>query len=191
MSPTTDDGTTTRGRPRSADRTDAILDAAQDLLREVGYDAVRVQDVAERAGAGLATIYRRWSTKEELMAAAIDHRPLLTIEPTGHARADLRAMFVETACELAKTGDLLAGFMAAAHAHDVLGAAVRREADAFRGGFAVLLAELLGDDHPLIPTLSDVGPSLLLLRAGMLGEPIDPERFADEMLALVDAAAPG
>ncbi len=188
MSQSTDDATT-RGRPRSADRTDAILDAAHELLRETGYDAVRVQDVAERAGAGLATIYRRWSTKEELMAAALDHRPFITIEPTGDPRVDLRAMFVEIAEELAKTGDLLAGFMAAAHAHEVLGAAIQREAEAFRAGFAEPLGQLLGEDHPLIPTLSDVGPSLLMLRAGMLGDQIDPDRFADEMLALVDAIA--
>ncbi len=183
------DETTARGRPRSADRTDAILDAAHELLREVGYDATRVQDVADRAGAGLATIYRRWSTKEELMAAALDHRPFITIEPTGDPRVDLRAMFVEIAEELAKTGDLLAGFMAAAHAHEVLGKAIRREADEFRSGFAELLGQVLGDGHPLIPTLSDVGPALLMLRAGMLGEAIDPERFADELITLVEAAA--
>ena len=181
--------TAARGRPRSADRTDAILTAAHDLLREVGYDALRVQDVAERAGAGLATIYRRWSTKEELLAAAVNHGSFLDVERTGDARADLRAMFVEVACELAKTGDLLAGFMAAAHAHAVLGAALRREAEVFRGGFAELLGEVLGPEHPLIPTLSDMGPSLLMLRAGMLGEAIDPQAFADELLALVDAAA--
>lgn len=184
-----DDETSPRGRPRSADRTDAILDAAHDLLREVGYEEARVQDVADRAGAGLATIYRRWSTKEELMAAAMDHRPFLTVDPTGDARADLRAMAREMGEELAKTGDLLAGLMAAAHAHEVLGDAVQRQADDFRAGFSAALAEVLGDEHPLIPTLSDVAPSLLMMRAGMLAEPIDPDRFADEIVALVDAVA--
>ncbi|MEO1060238.1 MAG: TetR/AcrR family transcriptional regulator [Actinomycetota bacterium] len=188
MSQTTDEPAT-RGRPRSADRTGAILDAASDLLREVGYDALRMQDVAERAGAGLATIYRRWSTKEELIAAAIGHQRLISIEPTGDARADLRSMARVSAEELCKTGELMAGFMAAAHAHEILGEAVRAEAEVFRGGFSDVLGQLLGEDHPLIPTLADAIPSLLMMRSGMLGEEIDPDRFADEYVALVDAVA--
>ena len=60
-----------RGRRRAADREPLILDAASELLDEVGYDHLRVQDVAERAHVGLATIYRRWSTKQELVIAAM------------------------------------------------------------------------------------------------------------------------
>lgn len=179
--------TAARGRPRSADRTTAILDAAADLMREVGYDALRVQDVAERAGAGLATIYRRWSTKEELVAAAIRHRPMIEIEPTGDAREDLRAMFVAVATDLAKSGDLLAGFMAAAHANDSLGDAVCEEAATFRAAFAAALGPLIGESDPRLPTLVDLAPSLLMMRVGMLDETVEPEAFADELMALVDA----
>jgi AcrR family transcriptional regulator len=53
-----------RGRPRVAARDAAILDATQQLLDELGYDRLRIQDVADRAHAGLATIYRRWPTKQ-------------------------------------------------------------------------------------------------------------------------------
>jgi AcrR family transcriptional regulator len=49
-----------RGRRRAADREPLILDAASELLDEIGYDHLRVQDVADRAHVGLATIYRRW-----------------------------------------------------------------------------------------------------------------------------------
>ena len=53
-----------RGRRSEADREPLILEAANELLDEVGYDRIRVQDVADRAHVGIATIYRRWSTKQ-------------------------------------------------------------------------------------------------------------------------------
>src|SRR4051794_23028772 len=91
-----------RGRPRAADREPLILDATSELLDEVGYDHLRVQDVAERARVGLATIYRRWATKQELVIAAMC-RQKVTVEPpeTDDARADLEARLREMASELA------------------------------------------------------------------------------------------
>jgi AcrR family transcriptional regulator len=59
-----------RGRPRSARAHRAILDAALSLLVEEGYDTMSIEAVAERAGVGKATIYRRWDSKEELVADA-------------------------------------------------------------------------------------------------------------------------
>lgn len=59
------------GRPRSAAADEAILDATMSLLREVGYDALALEAVAARAGVGKATLYRRWSSREALVTAAI------------------------------------------------------------------------------------------------------------------------
>ena len=42
-----------------------IVDAARDVFAERGYDA-SVSEVAERAGVGTATIYRRFPTKDDL-----------------------------------------------------------------------------------------------------------------------------
>ena len=63
-----------RGRPLAADRTDAILAAASELFDDLGYDQLRVQDIADRAGVGLATLYRRWPTKQALLAEALRRR---------------------------------------------------------------------------------------------------------------------
>lgn len=60
-----------RGRPRSARAHHAILDAALELLIEQGYDAMSIEGVADRAGVGKATIYRRWDSKEDLVAEAL------------------------------------------------------------------------------------------------------------------------
>jgi AcrR family transcriptional regulator len=70
----------TVGRPRSAERDAAILDAALAEYGERGFDAMSVEAVAARAGASKATIYRRYASKLELVAAALEHaserRPL-------------------------------------------------------------------------------------------------------------------
>jgi AcrR family transcriptional regulator len=58
------------GRPRSEVADRAILDAAMEVLAEVGLDGLTVEGVAARAGVGKATIYRRYAGKVELVIAA-------------------------------------------------------------------------------------------------------------------------
>ena len=65
-----------RGRPRDDERTAAILDSATELLLGMGYDKLRIQDVADHAGCGTGAIYRRWKTKEDLVAEAIRNLPM-------------------------------------------------------------------------------------------------------------------
>src|SRR4030088_2608174 len=81
-----------RGRPRGAARDTAILDATQQLLEELGYDRLRIQDVADRAHAGLATIYRRWPTKQALVIAAMQHRAPDIAPENDDPLADLQAL---------------------------------------------------------------------------------------------------
>jgi AcrR family transcriptional regulator len=62
-----------RGRPRRADAREAILDATLDLLAERGFHATTMDAIAERAGVGKNTIYRRWSAKDDLIIDAVLH----------------------------------------------------------------------------------------------------------------------
>ena len=71
------DDETRSGRPRDPSRDEAILGATRDLLGEVGYEQVTVRAIAQRAGAGLATLYRRWPNKDELVVDAIASMPEL------------------------------------------------------------------------------------------------------------------
>ena len=73
------------GRPRDEAREQAILEAAIDLLAEVGYEAMSIEGVAVRAKSSKATIYRRWPGKAELVADAIRRRsePILEDLPPG------------------------------------------------------------------------------------------------------------
>ncbi|MCH7231782.1 TetR/AcrR family transcriptional regulator [Glycomyces sp. L485] len=64
---------TVKGRPRSSEASNAIIQAALDLIAEEGNTGeVSMERVAERSGVSKATIYRRWSSKEELIAVAVD-----------------------------------------------------------------------------------------------------------------------
>jgi AcrR family transcriptional regulator len=58
------------GRPRSAECDRAILDAALSEYAARGLDGMSVDAVAARAGVSKATIYRRYPSKVELVAAA-------------------------------------------------------------------------------------------------------------------------
>ena len=79
-----------RGRPRSSAAHDAILAASIALIREVGYDAVTMDGIAERAGVGKATVYRRWKGKETLVAEAVGRIVERMTEPdTGSVEGDL------------------------------------------------------------------------------------------------------
>src|SRR5579859_5493396 len=82
------------GRPRAQDRTPAILQAAKELMEQVGCDRLRIQDVADRAGAGLATLYRRWPTKQALVADAICFHAGMFLPPVlDDPKADLLALY--------------------------------------------------------------------------------------------------
>lgn len=48
-----------------------ILDAAITLAAEGGYDAVQMRDVAARADVALGTLYRHYSSKDQLLLAAL------------------------------------------------------------------------------------------------------------------------
>jgi len=80
------------GRPRSEEAHQAILDATVELLAEVGFSALTVEGVAQRAGVGKATIYRRWPSKLPLVVEAFGGLPRFEDVDTGELAGDLKAM---------------------------------------------------------------------------------------------------
>jgi AcrR family transcriptional regulator len=83
----------TRGRPRSAEADRAILDATIGLLYEEGYSRMSMEAVAEAAGVGKTTVYRRYRDKADLVTAAIASMPGMDEMPdSGDTRADLLQM---------------------------------------------------------------------------------------------------
>lgn len=71
--PAAEAATPSPGRPRSETVTRAILDAVLDLIAEQGsIGSISMEAVAARSGTSKATVYRRWASKEELVAAAVE-----------------------------------------------------------------------------------------------------------------------
>jgi AcrR family transcriptional regulator len=60
------------GRPRSPVVDQAILRAALELFIEHGVAGASIEKIAKRAGVGKTSIYRRWSSRETLLAQAIE-----------------------------------------------------------------------------------------------------------------------
>jgi AcrR family transcriptional regulator len=51
---------------------DPIIEIVVELLDTHGYEAVQLREVARRARVSLATIYKRYATRDELIAAALE-----------------------------------------------------------------------------------------------------------------------
>jgi AcrR family transcriptional regulator len=81
-----------RGRPRRASAGTAIVDATLELLAERGFQATTIEAIAARAGVGRNTIYRRWTSKEELIADAL---LALTADIDIHEGDDVYALLLE------------------------------------------------------------------------------------------------
>jgi AcrR family transcriptional regulator len=80
-----------RGRPRDPAVDEAILSAAVNLLAEIGYARLTMDQVAARAGVGKASLYLRWPSKVALVAEAIQQRSgaVPEVPDTGSLREDM------------------------------------------------------------------------------------------------------
>jgi AcrR family transcriptional regulator len=179
-----------RGRPRSEEAHAAILDAAIALIREAGYDALTMEATAARAGAGKATLYRRWATKEALVAEAVERLVrAVPVPDTGTVEGDLRAL-LDDAGRLYRDPEsaaVWAGLLAAMVRGGPVAAAVRggllaARRDALRAVLerGAARGEIRGDLDVAVDLLR--GP--LFFRAFLDGRPVD-EAFVHGVVDIV------
>jgi len=178
-----------RGRPRDPARAARILEAAVALIAEVGYDRATVEAIAERAGVGKPTIYRRWSGKAEIVAAAIRARKgSATPADTGTLRGDLRALVDHLRATLrGEDVQLAAGLTRLLRSSEELAGlfrehvvAVERERWRIVLDRAAARGELPARDA-VSPLVADIGPALVFSRVMFSGDPID-DAFADDLV---------
>jgi len=186
------------GRPRDERADRAILSAALELMAEHGVEGFRTDDVADRAKVGKATIYRRYRSKDELVAAAVEalvseitvpHEGLTREE--GSTREELLAL-MRGAVDL-YTGELAAGLMpslvAAMRKSPELARTVR---EGFVAGRRAELREVLERGVARGDLVSDLDFELaldvlggpLFYRLLITGGPID-ERLAHGVVELI------
>ncbi|MGW0586865.1 TetR/AcrR family transcriptional regulator [Streptosporangium sp. NPDC002607] len=101
----------TAKKPNPARRSErsrrAILDAARELVSEVGYAKVSIEAIAARAGVGKQTIYRWWRSKGAVVFDSFlalsegTHGEGMTLPDTGDIEADLKVVMRATVAEFA------------------------------------------------------------------------------------------
>ncbi|TGD09220.1 TetR/AcrR family transcriptional regulator [Brevibacterium sp. S111] len=78
-------------RPKDPSLEKRLLESGWDILAEGGFDALSMSEVATRAGAHRSDVYRRWTTKTQLVAEVLAaHLPSVKSCDTGDLREDLR-----------------------------------------------------------------------------------------------------
>ncbi|WP_063713775.1 TetR/AcrR family transcriptional regulator [Amycolatopsis nigrescens] len=98
--------------PRGARARERVLRAALGVLVDHGFSGFTMEAVADRARASKATIYRHWSSRADLLVAAVGLVPQPAAPPdTGELRADL--IELSTAIEGLLARPSFAGLLAA------------------------------------------------------------------------------
>ena len=85
------------GRKRDHTLDSRIVESAIEILAETGFDSMTMDMVAARAKSGKATVYRRWTSKAELVRDALiwmsrNSVELENLPDTGTLRSDLLAL---------------------------------------------------------------------------------------------------
>ena len=109
---------------RGSAREQAILDAAMELVAEIGYNRITMDAVATRAQASKATMYRKWPGKAELVAEGLRRccdADAAGVPDTGSLQGDLAAVVAQMSDGIAgDNGALFLGLLEAFRDDDVL-----------------------------------------------------------------------
>lgn len=185
-------------RPRLPDRRERILDAAEELVLDRGFDAMSVQALAERAGVAKGAVYLEFASKEAVVDALVERGMARLAAASRAALGDEERPRLSVAYRVALDVLLDDPFMTAAFLDDrgVLGA----YADAHRGeryaarhrGVVAWVRELQEggaleagvDADGLALALSSA--TIGLLSASRLLGPLDRDQLGAALAALAD-----
>lgn len=185
------------GRVRQPGRELEILRAVLDVLAEEGYDRLTMDAVGERAHAGKATLYRRWTSKADLVVDAIGCLSEVVNQEEVDT-GDLLARFSEkfTGMETFQMR-VITGLFTAMPRHPDLEASFQNrflchKRDALRAIFerARARGEIGGGCD--LELIASVPPALVLHRLLMTTQPVDAAfaaRMVDEVVLPLAAAA--
>jgi len=183
------------GRPRSESAHRAILDAARDLLSERRPRDVSMEAIAERAGVGKATLYRRWRSREELALALLEEvsTGALPVRDIGDTRAELVALVRQTIAMLTGSvvGPVVQGLASELIGDPELRAGMQERVITVRRQAVREVLERAVERGDVRADLDlGIGPELLVgpvyYRLLVSGESLDdglPERIVDTLLA--------
>ena len=168
-----------------------------ELMAEVGFAGVTVDAVAQRAGVGKATIYRRWQSKERLVLDAISaSTEPAPVPDTGSVAGDLREIYGRMAESLSQpeSRSLLMAMVAQATVDDVvrdlLAALVSQRKEVSQAVLRRGIAEGALPADADLDLLIDLLGGAVVYRTCIAGRPVDP-KTVDRIVATVLAGAAG
>ncbi|WP_375490840.1 TetR/AcrR family transcriptional regulator [uncultured Jatrophihabitans sp.] len=185
------------GRPRSEQARAAVLHAVDDLLVEVGYAAMTMKGIAERAGVGRQTVYRWWSTKAEILfeASMYDAGHELSVPAWGDALRQVTE-YLLALTRFLTTSDAGAAYRAlvAAAQQDAAVAELIASKDILGDSARVVLGRVAAE-RPLPVSLAQataslVGPTFYWILSGRDPRELRPAELAKTFLADLDARTP-
>lgn len=175
----------------TAARRRRLLDAATALAAEGGYDAVQMRDVATRAGVALGTLYRHYSSKDQLLVAALAaqasalQRRLALRPPVGATPAERVATVLRRACRALEREPKLASAMVRALSSPDTGAAAA-SLEVYTLLRAIIASAIDGDTVPdLDATLRTLGHVWFSVLVSWVGGMLSFAEMVDDL----DAAA--
>jgi len=171
------------GRPRSLTADQAIAAATVELLADSGFSGLRIERVADRAGVGKTTIYRRWPTKAELVVGALDlFADGFEVPDTGDVYADALTVMRHGLERLkASFGRIEATLLAEAAFHPGLADALRGAVERGRAPLREVLARIGREDA--IDLLW--GPIYYRVLSSVVDGEVVPAEYAEDVLARV------
>jgi AcrR family transcriptional regulator len=81
------------GRPRAAGFDERVIASAQAVFADHGWAGFTFEAIARHAGIGKPAIYRRWSSRRDLLGAAAAQLPQPVVHDEGSLEADLFSLF--------------------------------------------------------------------------------------------------
>jgi AcrR family transcriptional regulator len=169
------------GRPRTTDD-DVFAGAVLQALVERGYDGMTVDHVARLAGAGRATLYRRWPTKAAMVIDALGRGrfPAPEDPDSGDPRADFESLLRNVAATFEREHQVIRALQVEVARHPDIGVALSRDFIAPRLDVVVgvlrraATAGLLRAPSDL-ELLARVGPALIWQHFALLADEPDPD----------------
>lgn len=169
-----------------------LLGAVLDVLRETGYAGLTVDAVVKRAHASKQTVYRRWPSKPDLVAAAFVSAATIAAQPpdTGNLRDDLLALLDSLVHELSELGDVIADLIGELRRDSSLATVLRTNyidvrARSIQEVFARAGARGELADEVDVDLLWQLAPSTIFFRALLSDEPFDRtvvQRLVDQVI---------
>ena len=156
---------------RQAARRDRVITAAMDLASTGGYDAVQMREVAANADVALGTLYRYFSSKDQLLVAVL-----------GYWAKELQQQIADRPLQVTSVADRVS---------EVLRRAARAldRAPQLTSALVTALSTLSADDPPALEATREVYVTVTEIIRGAMDDPNVISDAVIRVLAMVWFAA--